>query len=111
MENSPLGVSLPGARRTIDDLLRPNPWIYWADFLLTLVVAYTAVAVYFVAPAFSALHLGCYLLAGVALFRASSFMHELVHFRKGEMTGFKLAWNLLSGIPLLTPSFLYESHL
>ena len=45
------------------------------------------------------------------MFRAALFMHELVHLRRGEMTAFKVAWNLLAGIPMLIPSFLYESHL
>jgi fatty acid desaturase len=38
-------------------------------------------------------------------------MHEVAHFRKGEMTRFKVVWNLLAGIPMLTPSFFYEPHL
>lgn len=111
MPTSSLEVPLSEARREIDDLLRPKPWIYWADLLLTLTIAYGAASVYLMAPLFSPLQIGGYLLAGFGLFRASSFMHELVHFRRGEMTAFKVAWNLLAGIPLLTPSFLYESHL
>ena len=45
------------------------------------------------------------------MFRAALFMHEIVHLRRGETTAFKVAWNLLAGIPMLIPSFLYESHL
>jgi hypothetical protein len=44
----------------------------------------------------------------IALFRAGSFIHELTHIKKGELQGFKLGWNLIVGIPLLIPSFLYE---
>jgi len=45
------------------------------------------------------------------MFRVSLFMHEIVHFRRGEMRGFTAAWNLLFGIPFMMPSFLYEHHL
>ena len=44
----------------------------------------------------------------LAFFRAGSFIHELTHIKKGELGGFKLGWNVLAGVPLLIPSFLYE---
>jgi len=99
------------ARRLVADLLTPNPWIFWVDFLLSLTVGYTATAVYMLAPVFSAAQIICFFIGGVALFRVALFMHEVVHFRRGEMTAFKVAWNILAGIPMLMPSFLYDSHL
>ena len=48
------------------------------------------------------------LLAVLALYRAGSFIHELTHIKKGAIRGFRLVWNLLVGIPLLVPSFMYE---
>jgi len=99
------------ARRLVADLLVPNPAIYWVDFLASIVVGYGATMVYLAAPMFSATQVAAWLVAGLALFRVSLFIHEIVHFRRGEMTAFKVAWNVLAGIPLLMPSFLYEHHL
>jgi fatty acid desaturase len=44
----------------------------------------------------------------LALYRAGSFIHELTHIRKGAIRGFRLVWNLIVGVPLLVPSFMYE---
>jgi fatty acid desaturase len=99
------------ARRLVADLFVPRPAIYWIDFLVSLAVGYGAAFFYLEAAAFSATQVVAWLVAGVALFRLSLFMHEIVHFRRGEMTAFKAAWNVLAGIPLLMPSFLYEHHL
>ena len=104
-------VSIHQARRLVADLFVPRPVVYWADFLASLVVGYGATLVYLGAAPWSALQLAAWLVAGLALFRLSLFIHEIVHFRRGEMTAFKVAWNVLAGIPLLMPSFLYEHHL
>lgn len=99
------------ARRLVADLLAPRPAIFWADFLASLAAGYAAAAVHLEAPFLSPVQLVAWLVAGIALFRVSLFMHEIVHFRRGEMTAFKVAWNVLAGIPFLMPSFLYEHHL
>lgn len=99
------------ARRIVADLMQPQPWIFWADLLLSLTIAYSAATVFLVSPVFSWVQIPAYLIAGFALFRVSSFMHEIVHFRRGQMTSFQVAWNILAGIPMLMPSFLYQSHL
>ncbi len=52
-----------------------------------------------------------FLIAGFASFRTATFIHEIVHMRKGLMPGFRLAWNVLFGVPMLTPSLLYSNHL
>ena len=102
---------LQQARRLVADLLVPNAAIYWADFLACLVVGYAGAMIYLESPPFSALQLVAWVVSGLALFRLSLFIHEIVHFRRGEMRAFKVAWNVLAGIPMLTPSFLYEHHL
>ena len=48
------------------------------------------------------------MVAALALYRAESFIHELTHIKHAAVPGFRLGWNLLVGIPLLTPSFMYE---
>jgi fatty acid desaturase len=47
-------------------------------------------------------------VAVLALYRAGSFIHELTHLKPRAVPGFRLARNLVIGIPLLVPSFLYE---
>ena len=81
--------------------------VYWPDFLGSALVGYGALS--------GAMLLDPWplaLLAGVvailALYRAGSFIHELTHVRSGALPGFNTAWNLLLGVPLLVPSFLYE---
>jgi fatty acid desaturase len=43
-----------------------------------------------------------------AMFRATTFLHELAHLRSEQAPGVRLAWNLLWGAPLMVPSWLYE---
>jgi fatty acid desaturase len=50
----------------------------------------------------------CALVSVLALYRALMFIHELTHIHRDALPGFRLGWNLLVGIPLLTPSFMYE---
>ena len=89
------------------ELNTPSAAFYWADLIASAVVGYGALAVAIAAPG-----LGWTLLAAVvailALFRAGSFIHEVTHIKAGSLPGFKLGWNVLIGVPLLVPSFLYE---
>lgn len=105
------GLPIGKARKSVADLFRINRAIFWTDFLLSLTLGYVCASVYLLAPAFSPQQLICYPIAGALLYRVGSYMHEIVHFRRGEMTGFTVTWNLLAGVPLLTPSFMYESHI
>jgi len=133
MSSPPAEVPLPigQARKIVADLMAPNPIVYWVDFLVSVTIAYGAAAIYLKAPIFSPpvktawlfpgvelpdsaiwpITILAFMISGIALFRVALFMHEIVHFRRGEMTAFKVAWNILAGIPMLIPSFLYESHL
>ena len=89
------------------DLNVPNARIYWADFLASAVTGYGALALA-ATTANTLVMLAAALVSILALFRAGSFIHELTHIKKGELGGFKLGWNLIVGVPLLIPSFLYE---
>lgn len=84
-----------------------NPKIYWADFLASTVLGYAALAGAMLFDALP-LALASAVVAMLALYRASSFIHELTHIRKGALPGFRFGWNLLVGVPLMIPSFLYE---
>ena len=38
-------------------------------------------------------------------------MHEIVHLSGNTLRRFGHVWNLVAGVPMLTPSFFYESHI
>ena len=88
------------------DLNAPRPWIYWADLLVSATTGYVALAAAMFAPLGWAIPAG--VVALLALYRAGSFIHELTHLKHSAMPGFRWAWNLLVGIPMMTPSFMYE---
>jgi len=110
--------SLSEARRIVGEYFKPNPWIYWPDFLLSM-----GIGIFF----FSLVHYPEWITASTAwhwpirivsfvvscllYYRAVLFIHELVHIRDGEFTAFRFVWNLLCGIPFLVPTFMYYTHL
>jgi fatty acid desaturase len=98
------------ARDIVADLQQRSPAIYWIDFLLSIAVAWTLAAVFLLAPRLNATALFAMLGASILFFRAGTFMHELVHFKPGEMPWFGRAWNLLLGMPLLMPWIFYRNH-
>lgn len=103
-------LTIKQARVLVADLFKPNPAIYWADFLLSMAVGYGASLIVLKAPAPLVVKFLCFGTAAVALYRVSLFMHEIAHMPAGQMRGFKIAWNILAGIPLMTPSFFYDTH-
>jgi fatty acid desaturase len=88
------------------DLLRAEPRIYWTDLLATTAVTY--VSLWLAITQRGGLALAAAIVCVVALYRAISFIHELTHLRPGEVPGFHTGWNVLIGVPFLTPSLLYE---
>ena len=95
------------AARLTRDLLPARPRIYWADLCASAATGYAALAGAVLArPA--AMRLGCGVVAVLALYRALSFIHELTHLKPGAAPGLRTGWNVLVGVPLMTPSFLYE---
>lgn len=86
---------------------RADPAIYWPDMLASALVGYAGLAIAILADS-TALALTSGLIAMLALYRAASFIHELTHIRKGALPGFRLVWNLMVGVPLMIPSFMYE---
>jgi fatty acid desaturase len=98
---------LKAAANLTRDLNTPNSAIYWADMLGCALLGYAALLAAIVArPAWVAVLAG--LVAVLALYRAGSFIHELTHIKKGAVKGFRFTWNLIVGVPLLVPSFMYE---
>jgi fatty acid desaturase len=89
------------------DLSAPNPAIYWLDLSLTAAAAWSGLWV-----AATAGHPAVIIAAGLvgllAVYRGLSFIHEISHLRPKDVPGFRLGWNLLIGVPLMTPSMMYE---
>src|SRR6185295_6615282 len=98
--------SLAVARHIVKDLFAPNPWIYWADFLASLVGGMVCFGL--VRHAFTSFGLGqvlLFVLCGVLYYRAALFIHEIIHLRAGTFKAFRFTWNLLCEIPFLVPSY------
>jgi fatty acid desaturase len=89
------------------DLNAPKPLVYWSDFLGSAGIGYGALALAIATQSMPAL-LAAAVVAILALYRAGSFIHELTHIKHSAVPGFRLGWNLVVGIPLLLPSFMYE---
>ena len=98
---------LKAAANLTRDLNAPSSAIYWADMLGSALVGYAAlVGAMLLTPTWLAVASG--LVAVLALYRAGSFIHELTHIKKGAVKGFRFTWNLIVGVPLMVPSFMYE---
>ena len=88
------------------DIAAPRPAIYWSDFLGSALTGYAAL--------YGAVTLGggwavaAGLVAVLALYRAMSFIHEVTHIKHASVPGFRLGYNLIIGIPMMIPSFMYE---
>ncbi len=89
------------------DLNRASPLVYWTDLLLSAVTGYAALAAAMLIASTPLAFLAG-VVAVLALYRAGSFIHELTHLKPRAVPGFRLVWNLIIGIPLLVPSFMYE---
>ena len=95
------------AARLTRDLNTARPAIYWMDLIGSCALGYGALAVAcLAAPVWIRLAAG--LVSSLALYRAVSFIHELTHLKSSTVRGFRTAWNLLVGVPLMAPSFMYE---
>jgi fatty acid desaturase len=98
---------LKAAANLTRDLNLPKSSVYWADMLGSALLGYAALfAAMFVHQTWLAVGAG--MVAVLALYRAGSFIHELTHIKKGAVKGFRFTWNLIVGVPLLVPSFMYE---
>ncbi|HET7709760.1 MAG TPA: fatty acid desaturase [Sphingomicrobium sp.] len=98
---------LKAAASLTRDLNLPSARIYWADLILSALLGYAGLFTAMLAPS-GGLAVFAGIVAVLALYRAGSFIHELTHIKKGAVPGFRLVWNLIIGIPLLVPSFMYE---
>ena len=89
------------------DLNAPSPTLYWADLIGSSVLGYGALVVAVVASSTLVAVLAA-IVSVLALYRALLFIHEVSHMKHAALPHFRLGWNLLAGIPMLVPSFMYE---
>lgn len=103
--------SMAEARRIVGQQFRPRAAIYWTDLLTTWIVAigtFRLVREQWLGPG---VQLALFVVSCLAIYRASLFIHELIHLPSDKFYGFRIVWNLLCGIPFLIPSFVYYRHL
>ncbi len=94
------------------EAFRPRPWIYWLDLVLSAGLGWGLFVWSTLTPPFTALHAVLTLGASFGLLRGALFIHELAHLRSGEVRHFSTVWNVLVGVPALTPSLMYVgSHM
>ena len=98
---------LKAAANLTRDLNIPSARSYWADLFGSALLGYGGLfAAMLTGSTWIAIAEG--LVAVLALYRAGSFIHELTHIKSGALPGFRLMWNLIIGVPLMVPSFMYE---
>ncbi|MEO5706116.1 MAG: fatty acid desaturase [Alteraurantiacibacter sp.] len=98
---------LRAAAELTRDISEARPAIYWPDMLASALIGYAALAGAILLDS-PALAIACGAVSVTALYRALLFIHEITHLHRNALPGFRTAWNLAVGIPMLTPSLLYE---
>ncbi|AXJ97028.1 MULTISPECIES: fatty acid desaturase [unclassified Sphingomonas] len=89
------------------DLIAPSPRIYWADLIASAAIGYGALAAAVTVSGTGWVVLFA-VISALALYRALSFIHEVSHMKHSALPRFRGGWNALVGVPMLTPSFMYE---
>ena len=97
---------LRAAAELTRDINTARPAIYWPDMIGSALLGYAFLAGAILTQGWASL--ACGVLAIFPLYRALLFIHEISHLHRDALPGFRFAWNLLVGIPMLTPSFMYE---
>ena len=89
------------------DIAEARRDVFWPDMLLSAAVGYAALAGAILIDNTPLAVLSA-IVAVLALYRALLFIHELTHIHRDALPGFRFVWNLIVGIPMLTPSYMYE---
>ena len=98
------------ARELVADLYTRNEKLYWIDFIVSVTLGYALSSVFLALPMTSWISWICFLIGGILIYRASMFVHEIVHLPSVTMRRFRIFWNLVAGVPMMVPSFSYTSH-
>ena len=97
---------LRAAAELTRDINTARPEIYWPDMIISALVGYALLAGAILLDGPLAWVSG--ILAVFPLYRALLFIHEISHLHRDALPGFRTVWNVLVGIPMLTPSLMYE---
>jgi fatty acid desaturase len=95
------------ARDLVRDLHTPDARIYRTDLLVTGAIGWAAFTAAVLFRTWSWQMLSALLICICAFYRGLCFLHEISHIRAGVLRGFEVMWNVIFGIPLLLPSFMY----
>ena len=110
-ERAPIADDMAMLRAAVEltrDISAARASVYWPDMLASALLGYAGLAgAILLDNRWAAVASG--ILGALALYRALLFIHELTHIHRTALPGFRLGWNLLVGIPLLTPSLMYEN--
>ncbi len=98
---------LRAARDLTKDLGEARAGIYWPDMIISAAFGYAGIATAILSDSVPVAVIAG-LVASLALYRALMFIHELTHIHRDALPGFRTGWNLMVGIPMLTPGFMYE---
>jgi len=99
---------LRAAAELTRDISAARPQVYWPDMLGSAAIGYAALAGAILAGS-TWLAVAFGVVAVLALYRALLFIHEISHLHRNALPGFRTVWNVLVGVPMLTPSFMYEA--
>lgn len=111
--------SMKQARELVKDLHGPIVWIYWTDFLLSILVGHACFAGNVHSSRWLIGHNGfvwsvkglLFVVTVLLFLRSAMFTHELVHLPREGWRAFRVVWNILCGFPFLIPSFTYYPHI
>lgn len=106
---NPTSVLTPYLEQHLHHFTKPNKAIYWIDLILTSIFAWTGFITFFISDSNTILFWIGYGMAVLLFYRKVSFIHEIVHLRKGSIPGFETVWNLVCGYFLFVPSVLYHT--
>ncbi|SEN32535.1 Fatty acid desaturase [Sphingomonas gellani] len=98
---------LRAAAELTRDLARPNKALYWSDMVGSALLGYATLAVAATTHV-TWLAVAAGIVSVLALYRALLFIHEISHMKHSALPHFRLGWNAIVGVPMLTPSFMYE---
>ena len=85
------------------DLVKPRPLVYWGDLIASMVLGYGALFVAATSDS-TAVAVIAAIASVLGLYRGLSFIHEVSHMKHASVPNFRLGWNILVGVPMMTPS-------
>ena len=100
-------VTLATLRSEMEELFEHRTGLYWFDMLASSGVGWACLSLAVRLEGWTPWHALLIVTAALAFLRAVLFIHEISHFRRGVLPGFTAVWNLIVGIPMMLPSFMY----